>query len=85
MNSYLALATEAAQHAGSILLSEFGRPQQITYKGEVDIVTAADRKSEEFIVSFLRTHFPKHGIVAEEGGGQETDSPSVCNSSNSRP
>ena len=51
------------------------RPPKISYKGEVDIVTQADRRSEEAVVTRLRTHFPTHAIVAEEGGGQETDSP----------
>jgi myo-inositol-1(or 4)-monophosphatase len=75
MNTFVALASEAALEAGSILLSELGRPPQISYKGEVDLVTRADRRSEQAIVAFLRTHFPKHSIVAEEGGGQESDSP----------
>ena len=48
---------------------------KITYKGEVDLVTQADRRSEQAIVTRLRTYFPKHAIVAEEGGGYETDSP----------
>ena len=48
---------------------------KISYKGEVDIVTQADKRSEQAIVSRLRTHFPKHAIVAEEGGGTESDSP----------
>ncbi len=74
-NTYLELAVEAAQEAGAILLAEFDRPRQIRYKGVVDLVTQADQKSEKAIVSRLRTHFPKHAIVAEEGGGQETDSP----------
>lgn len=75
MNTFVALATEAAREAGDILLSELGRPPEISYKGEVDLVTRADRRSEQAIVAFLRTHFPKHSIVAEEGGGQENDSP----------
>ena len=74
MNTYVALASEAARQAGDILLSESGRPPQISYKGEVDLVTRADKRSEQAIVSFLRTHFPKHSIVAEEGGGHESDS-----------
>jgi myo-inositol-1(or 4)-monophosphatase len=74
-NTYLELAVEAAQEAGAILLAEFDRPRQIRYKGVVDLVTQADQKSEQAIVARLRTHFPKHAIVAEEGGGQETDSP----------
>ena len=75
MNVFLDVAVEAALEAGEILVSEFSRPVQITYKGDVDLVTQADRRSEEAVVSRLRTHFPKHAIVAEEGGGLETSSP----------
>jgi myo-inositol-1(or 4)-monophosphatase len=75
MNPFLEPAIEIAREAGSILLSEFSRPVQISYKGEVDLVTGADKRSELAIVTFLRKHFPAHAIVAEEGGGQETDSP----------
>lgn len=63
------IAIEAAQEAGDILLSEFDRPQKVSYKGEVDLVTEADKRSEAAIVSRLRRHFPSHAIVAEEGGG----------------
>ena len=75
MNSFLDVAIETAREAGGILLAEFDRPVKISYKGEVDIVTQADRRSEQAIVSRLRTHFPKHAIVAEEGGGAESESP----------
>jgi myo-inositol-1(or 4)-monophosphatase len=75
MNSFLDVAVETAREAGAILLAEFDRPVKISYKGEVDIVTQADKRAEESIVSRLRSHFPKHAIVAEEGGGSESDSP----------
>jgi myo-inositol-1(or 4)-monophosphatase len=75
MNPYLEVAVDAAREAGAILLVEFDRPVKISYKGEVDIVTQADRRSELAIVARLQTHFPKHSIVAEEGGGTESDSP----------
>jgi myo-inositol-1(or 4)-monophosphatase len=75
MNSFLNVAMETAREAGAILLAEFDRPVNISYKGEVDIVTQADRRSEQAIVSRLRSHFPKHAIVAEEGGGSESESP----------
>src|SRR5438270_1260168 len=70
-NQFLEIAVEAAIEAGGILVSEFDRPAKISYKGEVDLVTQADRRSEEAIVGRLRGYFPKHSIVAEEGGGQE--------------
>jgi myo-inositol-1(or 4)-monophosphatase len=75
MNPFLEVAMEAAYEAGGILMAEFARPVDISYKGEVDIVTQADRRSEQAIVTCLRKRFPKHAIVAEEGGGSESDSP----------
>lgn len=72
-NQFLEVAVETAIEAGGILLSEFDQPAKISYKGEVDLVTQADRRSEDAIVGRLRGYFPKHAIVAEEGGGQEGD------------
>lgn len=65
---FLEVAEEAAHEAAAILLAEFDHPQKFSYKGGVDIVTEADRKSEAVIVSRLKSHFPSHEIVAEEGG-----------------
>jgi len=75
MNPFLEVAIETAREAGEILLTEFDRPVNISYKGEVDLVTQADKRSEQAIVAKLRSHFPKHGIVAEEGGGTDSESP----------
>jgi myo-inositol-1(or 4)-monophosphatase len=72
-NQFLEAAVETAIEGGGILLSEFDHPAKISYKGEVDIVTQADRRSEATIVGRLRKYFPKHSIVAEEGSGQEGD------------
>jgi myo-inositol-1(or 4)-monophosphatase len=83
VNTFLEAAVETAQEAGAILLAELDRPVKIDYKGEVDIVTQADRRSEQLILNRLRTHFPKHGIVAEESGqhsaqAAETSSAKHC-------
>src|ERR1700722_18733042 len=67
MNQFLEVAVECAREAGALLRTEFSRPKKISYKGEVDIVTESDRRSEALIVSRLRERFPDHGIVAEEG------------------
>jgi len=77
---YLQAAVETAQQAGALLLDEFrrysepGAAVRLEYKSGADIITAADRRSEAFIVERLRTLFPSHAIVAEEGGGQRTAS-----------
>lgn len=65
---FLEVAVDAAREAGELLITEFDRPQQLSYKGEVDIVTEADRKSESLIVARLLKHFPGHAILGEEGG-----------------
>src|SRR2546430_16732570 len=73
--NYLQAAVEIAQGAGKILMEEFSRPLDIRYKGdEVDIVTQADKRSEQFIVSRINEYFPGHAITAEEGTGQGTAS-----------
>jgi len=73
--NYLQAAVEIAQEAGKILMEEFTRPLDIRYKGdEVDIVTQADKRSEQFIVSRINQLFPGHAITAEEGTGQDTAS-----------
>lgn len=72
MKEYLEVAIETAREAGAILREEFDRPKKIIYKGEVDLVTESDRRSEELIVARLRKHFPDHGIIAEESGGAAT-------------
>lgn len=74
MNRYLEVARETAEQAGALLLQELQQPRRVEYKAGVDIVTAADRRSEAFIVERLRTFFPQHAIVAEEGGGREAAS-----------
>lgn len=60
------------------MLEEFARPKNISYKGDVDIVTESDRRSEALIVAQLRARFPEHAIVAEEGGGRTSAGAEYC-------
>jgi myo-inositol-1(or 4)-monophosphatase len=71
---YLEAAVEIARQAGAILREESTHPAQISYKREVDLVTQADKRSEQFIVERLTEHFPTHAIAAEEGLGHEATS-----------
>jgi myo-inositol-1(or 4)-monophosphatase len=72
--AYIEAAVEIAQEAGKILREEYARPAQIRYKGDVDLVTQADKRSEEAIVARLAQYFPDHAIAAEEGSGRERPS-----------
>lgn len=62
-------AEELAREAGRILLRIAAEGVSIERKGDVDLVTRADRASEEFLVDGIRRRFPGHAILAEEGGG----------------
>jgi myo-inositol-1(or 4)-monophosphatase len=71
---YLDTAVEIAHEAGAILANYFERRIGFETKSAFDLITEADRASERLVVELLRTHFPSHGIVAEEGGGHESAS-----------
>jgi myo-inositol-1(or 4)-monophosphatase len=72
--SYLETAVEIAREASAVVRDFAGQQIGFELKGEHDLVTAADRASEELIVERLRANFPGHSIVAEEGGGYEGSS-----------
>lgn len=63
-----AAAIEAALAGGEVLRGHFGGKLEITYKGDVDLVTQADTESEETIVTLLGARLPEVGILAEERG-----------------
>jgi len=71
---FLETAVEIALEAGALTATYFERRVAVETKGEFDLVTEADRASEKLIVERLRTYFPSHAIVAEEGGGHESSS-----------
>jgi myo-inositol-1(or 4)-monophosphatase len=66
----LEVVLSAARRAGEVLRSGFGAEHEITYKGEVDLVTEVDEEAERVIREELLGAFPNHGMLAEEGGGQ---------------
>ncbi|MSO19930.1 MAG: inositol monophosphatase [Acidobacteria bacterium] len=71
MSEMLSTTCDIARAAGAILMEFFERRVRVEYKGDVDIVTEADRTSEKYIISQLREKFPEHSVIAEEGGGYE--------------
>jgi len=65
-------AVRAARAAGRVLLRSLSKGIRIDFKGEVNLVTEADRAAEAIIIKHLRKRFPSHRILAEEGGDQST-------------
>ena len=70
------VAVSAAKGAGEILTRYFGRLDDVGYKDErkTDPVTRADTETEEYVAGVVRERFPGHGVLGEEGTGDD-DSP----------
>jgi myo-inositol-1(or 4)-monophosphatase len=86
-SDFVSAAIEIARAAGDLLMSHFRggnfaktadgtdpAPIKIEYKGEVDLVTVADREAEALITGELRRRWPEHNILGEEGTRKETGS-----------
>ena len=57
-----------AREAGALLMQYFRQGLKIEYKGDADLVTAADRASEVLIRERVSQQFPSHDVLGEEQG-----------------
>ena len=60
-------ASRIAREAGARLREFYAQGVETEYKGDVDLVTVADRTAEKLIRELLAEAFPEHGIYGEEG------------------
>lgn len=61
---------EIALEGGEVLKKHWGNVRQVQNKSvQGDLVTEADRASEELLIKNLKQDFPRHAILAEESGG----------------
>ena len=60
---------EAARAAGEILARRFvdSEPVAVERKGLHDFVTEVDREAEQVVLDYVRTRYPDHSVMAEEG------------------
>ncbi|MDX1763629.1 MAG: inositol monophosphatase family protein [bacterium] len=73
---FLEVAIEAAKAAGRIQIRNLSRRFHTRTKGAyTNLVTDVDLRCEKRIVATIDSHFPGHGIHAEEGARRETPSP----------
>jgi len=70
----LNFAIRVAQDAGRLLRDRVGTRIDIEHKGAINIVTDVDLASEQLIRDQIATHYPRHQILAEEGGLAESAS-----------
>jgi myo-inositol-1(or 4)-monophosphatase len=71
MNELLDLAVEAAQSAGALLLDHFRKPAEgVSSKTTpTDLVSDADKASEDLLLDLIASKRPGDGVLSEEGGG----------------
>jgi myo-inositol-1(or 4)-monophosphatase len=66
MDAYRTWIEAAAREAGALVLERLHDRHIVQYKGEINLVTEADRLSEALIVERIRREFPGHDILTEE-------------------
>jgi len=70
----LSFAIRVARDAGRLLRDRVGTRMDIDHKGAINIVTDVDLASERLIREAISTYYPRHEILAEEGGLSESGS-----------
>src|SRR6267154_2532876 len=67
-DSFLPAMSAIAREAGALLMQHFHQHLKIEYKGDADLVTAADRASEGLIRERIFAQWPTHDVLGEEQG-----------------
>jgi myo-inositol-1(or 4)-monophosphatase len=68
---YLETAIDLARAAGDVLNHYASRDKMVEFKGHANLVTIADKKSEELIIGGILNRYPTHSILAEESGATQ--------------
>ncbi len=66
--SFLPAMDTIAREAGALLMHYFHQHLKVEYKGDADLVTAADRASEVLIRERITQQWPSHDVLGEEQG-----------------
>jgi myo-inositol-1(or 4)-monophosphatase len=67
-DSFLPAMSAIAREAGALLMGHFHQHLKVEYKGDADLVTAADRAAERLIRDRIRERWPTHDVLGEEQG-----------------
>ena len=70
----LNFAIRVAQEAGRLLRDRVGTKIDVSHKGAINIVTDVDIASERLIREAIAIQYPRHQVLAEEGGLAESRS-----------
>ncbi len=73
MDEFKKVALEAIKQAEERILFHFENRPPIEKKVDLTPVTLADREAEQVIINTIKKHFPSHGFIGEESGGDNED------------
>ncbi|MDP3786955.1 MAG: inositol monophosphatase family protein [Candidatus Omnitrophota bacterium] len=62
---------EIVRKSGDYLKDNLGKVKKISFKGDFNLVTEVDQKTEEIVIKTLRKYFPGDGFLSEEAGSEE--------------
>jgi myo-inositol-1(or 4)-monophosphatase len=68
---YLQTAIDLGRAAGDVLNYYANREKLVEFKGHANLVTIADKESEELIIGGILARYPDHSILAEESGATQ--------------
>lgn len=74
MKEIISVSIKAAKEAGELLVNNFGKIKTIESKGDRNFATNLDKQAEKMIIAQIKSKFPDHGIIGEEGGTQKLTS-----------
>jgi myo-inositol-1(or 4)-monophosphatase len=72
---YFQVAIAAAKEAGRIQMEHYGHSHSVEYKGEINPVTIVDKLCDKAIGQKIRSFFPDHDLLTEEGSFERRSSP----------
>ncbi|MHB8138175.1 MAG: inositol monophosphatase family protein [Smithellaceae bacterium] len=70
MTGLMEFAQNLARQAGELLAEKLTKENRVYYKGCIDLVTEADKMSEELILREISRRYPEHGILSEESAAK---------------
>jgi myo-inositol-1(or 4)-monophosphatase len=70
IQGFRAATEQISVEAGKLIMRLSQDARSIEFKGQRDMVTSVDSSAEALIVQAIQERYPRHQILAEEGGGK---------------
>ena len=72
MKDIIKIGIRAAKEAGDFLLQNADKKKNVTEKDDWSLVTDMDPRAEKIVVDIIKSAYPRHGILCEEGSSKKS-------------